>query len=72
MGLLRFTPIGWSELQRVRAQLCQADAEQIQMTRALQRVIEAGRIQIQAIPYSQAWGEFDSVVDLIALQDTSS
>ena len=72
MGLLRFTPIGWSELQRIRAQLSQDEADRIQMTRALQRVIEAGRIQIQAIPYSQAWGEFDSAADLTALQNPSS
>ena len=55
-----------------QVQLPRDEVEQIQMTRVLQRVIEARRIQIEAIPYSQAWGEFDSAADLTALQDPSS
>ena len=37
---------------------------------ALQRVIEAGRIAIAAIPYELAWGEVNSAEDLMAYQET--
>jgi hypothetical protein len=36
------------------------------MTGTLQRIIEAGRITITAIPYTGKWGEVDTEADLTA------
>jgi L-glutamine-phosphate cytidylyltransferase len=70
MGLLRFTPDGWGEVLRIRAGLPSAECDRMHMTGTLQRVIEAGRIAIEAIPYDLPWGEVDSVEDLRAYQET--
>lgn len=64
MGLLRFTPEGWQEMQTVRAILPAQDRDQLDMTSALQRVINRGHTQIEAIPYLGEWGEVDSADDL--------
>jgi choline kinase len=66
MGLLRFTPEGWSEVQRIRMGLIPEQCDKIHMTGTLQKVINAGRINIVAIPYSGEWGEVDSADDLEA------
>ena len=42
------------------------------MTGTLQRVIEASRIAIAAIPCELAWGEVDSAEDLLAYQEASA
>ena len=72
MGLLRFTPEGWAEVLRVRASLTPNECDQIHMTGTLQRVIEASRIAIAAIPYELAWGEVDSAEDLLAYQEAGA
>ncbi|WP_039942517.1 phosphocholine cytidylyltransferase family protein [Leptospira alexanderi] len=64
MGLLRFTPIGWSEIVRIRSELSNEQRNRMHMTGTLQKVIEADRISIEAIPYSDSWGEYDSPKDL--------
>ena len=64
MGLLRFTPIGWSEIVRIRAGQTAAECDRMDMTRTLQRVIGVGRIEIAALPYAAEWGEVDSAEDL--------
>ncbi len=64
MGLLRFTPEGWSEVVRIRSELSGEECDQMHMTGTLQRVIEAGRIAVSAIPYDNSWGEIDSAFDL--------
>jgi len=38
------------------------------MTNTLGQVIEAGRIPIQALPYTGQWGEVDSSEDLFLYQ----
>ena len=68
MGLLRFTPEGWREIVRIRAGLPQADCDRMHMTGTLQKVIDAGRVPIRALPYHQRWGEVDSAEDLQAYQ----
>lgn len=68
MGLLRFTPEGWREIVRIRAGLPQAECDRMHMTGTLQKVIDAGRVPIQALPYHQRWGEVDSAEDLQAYQ----
>jgi choline kinase len=64
MGLLRFTPDGWHEVQRIRAELTADERDRMHMTGTLQRVIEAGRIPVHAISYAGKWGEVDSKQDL--------
>lgn len=65
MGLLRFTPIGWEEVQRIRQQLLSEQCDQMHMTETLQRVIDAGKIEIEALSYRGQWMEVDSEKDLI-------
>ena len=72
MGLLRFTPDGWREVLRIRAELSPAECDSMHMTGTLQRVIEAGRIAIEAVPYELTWGEIDSAEDLRTFQEPST
>ncbi|MGD0076265.1 MAG: phosphocholine cytidylyltransferase family protein [Candidatus Binataceae bacterium] len=64
MGLLRFMPAGWAEILRIRVELPLTECDKMDMTGTLEKVIEAGRIPIGAIPYTGEWGEVDSVEDL--------
>lgn len=68
MGLLRFTPEGWAEILRIRAGLAPAERDRMHMTGTLQKVIEAGRVPVAAVPYAGEWGEVDSEEDLAAYQ----
>jgi choline kinase len=67
MGLLRFEPEGWAEVKRIYAGLTSDQSEKMDMTSALQRVVEAQRMAVTAIPYSGEWGEVDSQSDLSIL-----
>lgn len=69
MGLLRFTPEGWSDIFRIRSGLPSLVCDRMHMTGTLQKVIEAGRVGIHAVPYEFAWGEVDSAEDLAAYQE---
>ena len=64
MGLLRFTPNGWNEIERVRADLTQDERDKMHMTAALQRVVDAGRMRISTVPIEGTWFEIDSQSDL--------
>lgn len=64
MGLLRFTPKGWSEIVRIRSTLSAEECDRMHMTGTLQRVIDASQITITAVPYAGEWGEVDSAEDL--------
>jgi choline kinase len=64
MGLLRFTPKGWAEIVRLRTALDPLEADRMHMTGTLQRVISAGSVAIDAVPYVGEWGEVDSEDDL--------
>jgi choline kinase len=66
MGLLRFMPPGWTEILRIRFGLPLTECDRMDMTGTLEKVIEAGRMPIGAIPYLGEWGEVDSVEDLAA------
>jgi choline kinase len=68
MGLLRFTPAGWDEVLRIRAGLSASECDQMHMTGTLQKVIKAGRVAIEAVPYELSWGEVDSAKDLAVYQ----
>lgn len=64
MGLLRFAPAGWAEIVRLRTVLSHETRDKIDMTSTLQRVIEAGRVRLAAVPFRGEWGEVDTEVDL--------
>ncbi len=64
MGLLRFTPAGWSEVLRIRSELPQEIQDKMHMTGTLQRIIEAGLVTVSGVAYLGEWGEVDSVEDL--------
>jgi L-glutamine-phosphate cytidylyltransferase len=64
MGLLRFTPQSWNEVQQILNDLDSATSDKIHMTGMLQKVIEAKRLSVAAIPYYGDWGEVDSEDDL--------
>lgn len=65
MGLMLFTPNGWRELKRIYTALSIQDQDKIHMTGMFQKVIEAGVIPLQGVPYTARWGEVDSPNDLI-------
>lgn len=69
MGLLRFTPEGWNEVMQIRNRLTSIECDKMHMTGTLQRVIEAGRVAIVAVPYLGEWGEVDSAEDLSVYQN---
>ena len=66
MGLLRFSPLGWSEVERLRSSLSAKECDRMHMTGTLQRIVESGRISIATVAYRGEWGEVDSEDDLIA------
>jgi len=68
MGLLLYKPEGWAEVLRIRAQMTPSESDRMHMTGALQKVIEAGIVPVQAVPYEAEWGEIDSADDLVAYQ----
>ena len=64
MGLLRFTPQGWNEVQKIRTNLDPATKDNIHMTGMLQKIIETNPVPILAVSYQGDWGEIDSIEDL--------
>ena len=68
MGLLRFTPTGWAEVQRIRAELPDTERNRTHMTGLLGRIIAAGRVPVRALAYRDGWGEIDTATDLASYQ----
>lgn len=64
MGLLRFEPEGWREVLRICSALTSVESDRIHMTWVLQKIIESGKVSINAFSYNGEWGEVDSVKDL--------
>jgi len=64
MGLLKFTPESWAELERLYGCLDQMARDSIHMTRMLQLFILQSKIPVVALPYLGEWYEFDSATDL--------
>jgi choline kinase len=60
MGLLRFTPKGWHEVETL---FTDRSPDKIDMTSML-RALLAQRVPITAIPYGGSWGEIDNQSDL--------
>ncbi|MEI2386016.1 phosphocholine cytidylyltransferase family protein [Breoghania sp. JC706] len=69
MGLLRFTPESWTEVQRLRRTMPVGDRDRMHMTGTLQKIIQAGRIAIHTVPYDREWGEIDTAEDLASYSD---
>lgn len=66
MGLLRFTPAGWSAVESMRAGLDADRRDRIDMTSTLQALIEQG-FPVHAAAVTTSWGEFDSSEDFAQL-----
>jgi choline kinase len=67
MGLLKFAPEGWAEIETIRASLTSAQRDRMHMTGTLQLVIQRGRVSIDAVAYNGVWGEIDSPEDLASV-----
>jgi choline kinase len=65
MGLLKFTPLSWKEMQGIRSTLTSQQRDKMHMTGTLQKIIEEEKIQIEAIQYKGLWGEVDTSEDLL-------
>lgn len=72
MGLLRFTPEAWRELDAIRMTLPDEVRDRLDMTGALQRIIERGKIPVQGIRFCGEWGEVDNEQDLNVYQSAGS
>ncbi|MFX0545235.1 phosphocholine cytidylyltransferase family protein [Roseovarius sp. S1116L3] len=64
MGLLRFTPPAWTDLESMRHALSDARRDALDMTSALQNIIDRRNIRVMPIAYRGAWGEIDSSEDI--------
>lgn len=69
MGLLRFTPNGWSQVIKYLSTINNKRIDKLQMTEMLQGMIMNFRVSIKAIPYRGFWGEIDSKEDLKLFQE---
>ena len=54
------------EVLRICSSLTSVETDKIHMTGVLQKIIESGKLPINAISYNGEWGEVDSVKDLEA------
>ena len=72
MGLLRFTPEAWHELDTMRMGMRNDARDKLNMTAALQLIIEQGIRGVRGIRYSGDWGEVDSADDLRVYRSTLS
>tara|TARA_Y100001968_G_scaffold169982_1_gene155614 strand:- start:628 stop:1362 length:735 start_codon:yes stop_codon:yes gene_type:complete len=64
MGLLKFTPAGWSRIADYLESLSTEIVDSMDMTSLLQNLIQAG-VQINATPIKDRWFEVDSESDLL-------
>lgn len=63
MGLLKFTPTGWKNIQMILEKLPQNAVDKLDMTALLRQTIQAKQL-IGVVPYHAAWGEVDHASDL--------
>ena len=63
MGLLKFTPNGWTNFKQVLDSVASSSKTSIQMTQLLQKVIEAGGVTVMTVPNRLPWGEIDTPID---------
>jgi choline kinase len=67
MGLLRFTPTGWSAVERIMDGLSESQCDRLDSTALLRRLIEQ-RFPITTVAINGGWGEIDSASDLVACE----
>jgi L-glutamine-phosphate cytidylyltransferase len=63
MGLLKFTPKGWTWVMDAICEMSAQAQDKLDMTSLLRKLISLG-LPIEAIPVQGAWGEIDSESDL--------
>lgn len=63
MGLLKFTPDGWSKVTAYLNQITPEEIDRLDMTGLLSRLI-GSNTAIHAVPTAPGWGEVDSESDL--------
>lgn len=63
MGLLKFTPESWAEVEHLLAALPPTEGDRLDMTSLLGRLIARDK-PITAVPYAGSWGEADNQEDL--------
>ena len=63
MGLLKFTPTGWRQVERTLDALSPADRDRLDMTALLGRLIEAG-VAVDTVAVDGGWCEVDTEADL--------
>jgi choline kinase len=63
MGLLKFTPQGWREVEAVLAAVDAKTRDAMDMTTLLRRLLDAG-FPISTVRIAGQWGEIDSAGDL--------
>lgn len=64
MGLLYFSEVGWSKLQKLRRSNSYEKNKKQDMTNLLQQAVMSGNCKIKAVPYFGKWGELDTPSDL--------
>ncbi|MBT4891267.1 MAG: phosphocholine cytidylyltransferase family protein [Rhodospirillales bacterium] len=67
MGLLKFSPQSWGEVEKVVATLPLDKQDSLDMTGLLNLLIKNG-VSISTVPVYGSWGEIDSEEDLIAYE----
>jgi choline kinase len=64
MGVLRFTPYGWIEAQRIVRATPVEDRRRLDMTTLLRTIVMERRVPIAGVPTPGPWCEFDQPSDL--------
>ena len=64
MGLLKFSPVGWKQVEMYRADLPAMMQDNMHMTGTLNAMIQQNNIKVRVFPYAGRWGEIDSPEDL--------
>jgi choline kinase len=68
MGLLKFTPAGWSAVESLLAGLDAATRDRLDMTSLLRRLIAAKAVSIRTYGTHGQWGEIDNPGDVALYQ----
>ena len=64
MGLLKFTPKGWSAAVGLRISLSSKEQDSMHMTGMLNGLIQNKILSVDAVANTGSWGEIDNQEDL--------
>ena len=67
MGLLKFTPRGWADVEGLLSSLEPGVVDRLDMTSLLQRLIVSG-VRVHGVGITDPWFEVDSATDLAACE----